>query len=78
MCETIETKFHFDLIKGGLSVEGGYIPVPTAAGLGVEVDEELARAHPYTGDGLHLQMQETPVSYHEENVFEGGAPSKTD
>jgi len=78
MCETVETKYHFDLIKGGLSVENGFIPVPAGAGLGVEVDEALARAHPYTGDGLHLQMQETPVSYHEENVFEGGAPSKTE
>ncbi len=78
MCETIETKFHFDLIKNGLSVEGGYIPVPTGAGLGIEVNEALARANPYTGTGLHLQMQEAAVSYHDENVFEGGAPSKTE
>ncbi|GGL68508.1 mandelate racemase/muconate lactonizing enzyme family protein [Wenxinia marina] len=76
MAETIETDFHARLIGGGISVEGGYVRVPEAPGLGIEVDEALARAHPYTGDGLHLQMQEAPVSYHAENVFEGGAPSK--
>lgn len=76
MAETIETPFHFDLIRNGLTVEGGYIPVPTAAGLGIDVDEGLARAHPYDGDGLHLQMQEEPIGYHEVNNFAGGAPVK--
>jgi galactonate dehydratase len=76
MAETIETDFHFALIKNSLSVEGGYIPVPTAAGLGIDVDEDLARAHPYDGDGLHLQMQNEPISYHEVNNFAGGAPVK--
>jgi L-alanine-DL-glutamate epimerase-like enolase superfamily enzyme len=77
MAETIETPFHSALVKGGITVEGGYIPVPTGPGLGVEVDEALARAHPFTGSGLHLQMQEAPVSYHDQNVFEGGAPTDT-
>jgi L-alanine-DL-glutamate epimerase-like enolase superfamily enzyme len=76
MAETIETDFHFALVKNTLSVEGGYIPIPTAPGLGIEVDEDLARAHPYTGDGLHLQMTQDPVSYHAANVFAGGAPVK--
>lgn len=76
MAETIETPFHFDLIRNGLTVEGGYIPVPTAAGLGIDVDEGLARAHPYDGDGLHLQMQEEPIGYHDVNNFAGGAPVK--
>ena len=77
MAETIETPFHAALIKNTLSVEDGFVTVPNGAGLGIEVDEELARANSYDGDGLHLQMQEAPISYHEENVFEGGAPSKT-
>lgn len=77
MAETIETDFHFALIKDSISVEGGYIPVPKGAGLGIEVDEDLARAHPYDGDGLHLQMQNEPISYHEVNTFAGGAPVKT-
>ncbi len=74
MVETIETKFHAALIKNSLVVDNGYVPVPTAPGLGIEFDEDLARAHPYTGTGLHLEMQAAPVSYQEENVFEGGAP----
>ena len=77
MAETIETPFHTALIKNTLSVEDGFVTVPDGAGLGIEVDEDLARANAYDGDGLHLQMQEAPISYHEENVFEGGAPSKT-
>jgi L-alanine-DL-glutamate epimerase-like enolase superfamily enzyme len=77
MAETIETPFHAALVKNTLTVEGGYIPVPTTAGLGIEVDEALARAHPYTDDGLHLQMQEAPIGYHGVNNFAGGAPVKT-
>ena len=76
IAETIETPFHAALIKGGLSVEGGYIPVPDAPGLGIELDEDLARAHPYTGAGLHLEMQEAPCDYHGGNLFEGGAPAQ--
>ncbi|NNE50851.1 MAG: mandelate racemase/muconate lactonizing enzyme family protein [Sulfitobacter sp.] len=75
MAETIETPFHDHLIKGSIRVEEGFIPAPTAPGLGIEVDEELARAHPYRGDGLHLQMQEEPCDYVNGNAFEGGAPS---
>ncbi|MEW9920830.1 mandelate racemase/muconate lactonizing enzyme family protein [Marimonas sp. MJW-29] len=78
LAETIETPFHDDLIKGAIRVEEGFIPAPTAPGLGIEVDEELARAHPYTGDGLHLQMQEDPCDYVNGNAFEGGAPSIKD
>ena len=76
IAETIETPFHDALIKGSIRVEDGYIPAPTAPGLGIEVDEALARAHPYTDDGLHLEMQEAPVSYSQANLFEGGAPAR--
>ena len=75
MCETIETPFHDQLIKGTIRVEDGFITPPTGAGLGIDVDEALARAHPYTGDGLHLQMQEEPCDYVDGNAFEGGAPA---
>ncbi|MEM7632890.1 MAG: mandelate racemase/muconate lactonizing enzyme family protein, partial [Pseudomonadota bacterium] len=51
---------------------------PDAPGLGIEVDETLARAHPYTGDGLHLQMQEAACDYEQGNAFEGGAPAPRD
>ncbi|MEO0939188.1 MAG: mandelate racemase/muconate lactonizing enzyme family protein [Pseudomonadota bacterium] len=78
MAETIETPFHDALIKGSIRVEDGFITPPEAPGLGIEVDEALARAHPYTGDGLHLQMQEDPCDYVNGNAFEGGAPSIKD
>ena len=77
MCECIETPFHDQLIKGSIRVEDGSITPPTAPGLGIEVDEALARAHPYIEDGLHLEMQEAPCDYVNGNSFVGGAPIKT-
>ena len=78
MCETIETDFHSALIKHALRVENGFIVPPDTPGLGVEVDEELARAHLYTGTGLHLEMRDAPCDYANGNNFTGGAPLKTD
>mgnify|MGYP000224039694 FL=1 len=78
MAETIETPFHDALIKGAIRVEDGFITPPTTPGLGIDVDEALARAHPYRGDGLHLQMQEEPCDYANGNAFEGGAPAPKD
>ncbi|SFN68514.1 L-alanine-DL-glutamate epimerase [Roseovarius lutimaris] len=78
MAETIETKFHNDLIKGAIRVEDGFILPPEASGLGIEVDEALAHAHPYDGKGLHLEMQEAPCDYANGNSFAGGAPIKTE
>lgn len=75
MVETIETEFHDRLIGGALRVEAGFVTPPQAPGLGIEVDEVLARAHPYEGEGLHLEMQEAPCDYVDENRFEGGAPA---
>lgn len=75
LLETIETPFHDQLIKDSIRVEDGFVTPPTAPGLGIEVDEALARAHPYTGDGLHLQMQEDPCDYANGNAFQGGAPA---
>ncbi|GAA6201894.1 mandelate racemase/muconate lactonizing enzyme family protein [Aquicoccus sp. SU-CL01552] len=75
MCETIETPYHDALIKGTIRTENGFITPPEAPGLGIEVDEDLARAHPFTGDGLHLQMQDAPCDYVHANAFQGGAPA---
>jgi galactonate dehydratase len=77
LAETIQTggAFHLALIKNSITWEDGYIHAPTAPGLGIEVDEALCRAHPYTGDRLHLEMQEAPCDYRNGNRFEGGAPS---
>ena len=75
IAETIETPFHDALIGGTIRVEDGFVSLSDAPGLGIEVDEALARAHPYTGTGLHLEMQEDPCSYTGDNAFEGGAPA---
>ncbi|QJF52154.1 mandelate racemase/muconate lactonizing enzyme family protein [Roseobacter ponti] len=75
MVETIETPFHDALISGTIRVEEGFVTPPEAPGLGIEVNEALARAHPWTGEGLHLQMQEEPCDYVNGNAFEGGAPA---
>ncbi|ETX16023.1 isomerase [Roseivivax halodurans JCM 10272] len=75
IAETIESPFHDRLIRGAIRVEDGFIAAPRAPGLGIEVDEALARAHPYEGDGLHLEMREEPCDYANGNVFEGGAPA---
>ncbi len=74
MVETIETPFHDALIGGAIRVEEGFVEVPAAPGLGIEVDEALARAHPYDGDALHLQMTEDPIDYRHGTIFVGGAP----
>ena len=74
MVETIETEFHRDLIGGTIAVEGGFVSAPEAPGLGIEFNEDLASAHPYTGDGLHLQMQDEPCDWQNGNAFVGGSP----
>ncbi|NRB21102.1 MAG: mandelate racemase/muconate lactonizing enzyme family protein [Rhodobacteraceae bacterium] len=74
MAETIETPFHDALIKGTIRVEDGFVSPPTTAGLGIEVDEALARAHPFTRTDLHLNMQEPPCDYAAPNAFAGGSP----
>jgi L-alanine-DL-glutamate epimerase-like enolase superfamily enzyme len=52
---------HADLLTTPLQLQDGYVIPPTEPGLGVELDEEFARANPYTGDRLHLQMFDQPV-----------------
>ena len=49
---------------------------PQGAGLGIEVDEDFARANPFDGVGLHLQMQDDPCEYQSQNSFLGGAPPR--
>ncbi len=76
MIECIGTggDFHLPLIGHTLRVEDGFVTPPEAPGLGIDFDETLARAHPYAGNALHLEMQEAPCDYTHGNSFEGGAP----
>ena len=53
--------FHAEILKTPIGWEEGYVIPPTAPGLGVELDEAVAAAHPYTGKRLHLEMLDRPV-----------------
>lgn len=61
--ESIETwgGFHTEILKSPIRFEEGHVIPPTAPGLGVELNEEVARANPYTGNMLHLEMTQHPV-----------------
>jgi galactonate dehydratase len=53
--------FHADILKKPIQWEDGYVIPPTDPGLGVELNEEVALANPYTDDNLHLEMSEDPL-----------------
>ena len=53
--------FHAEILKSPIRWEAGYVLPPTEPGLGVEIDEEVAARHPYTGTMLHLDMTGHPV-----------------
>ncbi len=73
MVEAIETGFHEKLVTGRPRVENGFVTAPEAPGLGIELSDEVAKAHVYTGDRLHLEMQEAPCDWQNGNSFGGGA-----
>jgi L-alanine-DL-glutamate epimerase-like enolase superfamily enzyme len=54
--------FHAAILKKPIRWEDGYVIPPTAPGLGVELNEEVALANPYPSDGkLHLEMIDRPL-----------------
>jgi galactonate dehydratase len=53
--------FHADILQKPLRWEDGYIIPPDEPGLGVEINEAVAKAHPYTGTKLHLEMGAKPL-----------------
>ena len=54
--------FHAEILRRRIEWQDGYIIPPTAPGLGVELDEQVAARHPYTGTELHLEMTQHPVT----------------
>jgi galactonate dehydratase len=60
--ESIEdwTGFHADILVKPIIWQDGYVIPPTEPGLGVELNEDVARRHPYTGRELHLVPASTP------------------
>jgi len=61
--ESIQTwgGFHAKILKTPIRWEEGYVIPSSEPGLGIELDEEVARAHPYEGDKLHLEMVDRPL-----------------
>ncbi|HET9108326.1 MAG TPA: mandelate racemase/muconate lactonizing enzyme family protein [Steroidobacteraceae bacterium] len=53
---------HAELLRRPIRWEAGYLIPPTEPGLGIELDEAVARAHPYTDAALHLEMAGEPIS----------------
>jgi len=54
--------FHAKILKKPVRWENGYVIPPSDPGLGVELNEDVARAHPYTGKALHLEMASKPIT----------------
>ncbi|MEM8811749.1 MAG: mandelate racemase/muconate lactonizing enzyme family protein [Pseudomonadota bacterium] len=48
--------FHSEILKTPIQWEDGYVIPSREPGLGIELDEEVAAAHPYEGTELHLEM----------------------
>ncbi len=53
--------FHADILQKPIVWQDGYVIPPTEPGLGVELNEDLLHKHPYTGEKLHLEMQDAVV-----------------
>jgi galactonate dehydratase len=63
--ESIEdwTGFHSSLLHKPIRWEEGYVIPSEEPGLGVELNEAVALAHPYTGNELHLMPTSHPVGH---------------
>ena len=57
--------FQAKLLKKPIRWEDGFVIPPDEPGLGVELDEDVARAHPYNGKALHLKPTFGPVKWNE-------------
>lgn len=64
--------FYNLLLTKPLLWEDGYIIASDAPRLGVELNEDVARAHPYKGRKLHIEMGQYPYDLHTDQRFAGG------
>lgn len=62
--ESIKTwdGFHETLLKRKIEWQDGHVIPSGEPGLGVELDEAVCEAHPWSGDELHLEMIRQPVN----------------
>ncbi|MEM6465746.1 MAG: mandelate racemase/muconate lactonizing enzyme family protein [Pseudomonadota bacterium] len=63
--------FHAELLDVPLAWEDGHVMLSERPGLGVRLNEDVARAHPYTGDRLHLEMQPKPHGQNAQGFAQG-------
>ena len=61
--ESIQTfgGFYAELLNVPIRWENGFVIPPTEPGLGIELNEAVALAHPYTGKELHLETTNKPI-----------------
>ena len=52
--------FHAEILRTPVLWQDGHVVPSSEPGLGVELDETVARANPYVGDELHLEPTEEP------------------
>jgi galactonate dehydratase len=55
--------FQAQLLKKGIRWEDGYIIPPSEPGLGIELNEAVAEAHPWRGESLHLVPANRPLGH---------------
>ena len=53
--------FHAEVLKKPILWQDGYVIPPSEPGLGIELNEEVCEANPYTGTMLHLEMTNRPL-----------------
>ena len=53
--------FHAKLLKKPMTWQDGYLIPSSDPGLGVELNEDVAKANPYNGTRLHLEMTQHPI-----------------
>jgi len=54
--------FHAELLSRPIRWEEGYVIPSCEPGLGADLNEAVALAHPYEGEALHLEMADQPVA----------------
>ena len=61
--ESIQTfgGFYAELLKTPIRWEDGFVIPSKEPGLGIELNEAVALAHPYSGKELHLEMTNRPI-----------------
>ncbi|MCP4492800.1 MAG: hypothetical protein GY820_36660 [Gammaproteobacteria bacterium] len=72
--ETIQTDLHDIILQKPLAWEAGYMPAPNEPGLGIELNEKVIEAHPYSSGGrLHLEMCQKVLDSNNQNTIDAAS-----